>query len=200
MKTQRNKLIKGLLFSLLLMLSSCVLHTASKCSMDLVGQIDAAMVEKVEKTLVAAKGFMACQTIVFEIRSPGGSIFDTLEIVRLMQDAQRSMIVETRGRNLIASGATFLLAAGTPGFRFIQSDTTVMVHGIQTYSGCMSYQDQPVTENALFINHLIDRLAASYMELTGKPLEVTRSWLDCSRSQIGSGQLAVTLGLADRYY
>ena len=107
------------------------------------------------------------------------------------------MILEVRGGSLVASMATFLLAAGTKGYRSIDHNSLVVIHAISRGEACLSFLPNVTTEEDKLNNLLIRTLATVYSELTGRPIRVTLQWLECGKEQVGNGALAVGLGLAD---
>ena len=67
------------------------------------------------------------------LTSGGGSVIWSTEIARqVWQAREKGLIVEIRGVAFVASGATFVLAAGTPGRRFVSEYTLFLVHPPQS--------------------------------------------------------------------
>lgn len=134
--------------------------------------------------------------------SPGGNVVTSLEIARLVREASdRGVIVEIHATALCASGCTFVLAAGTPGHRFIGVQTLYLVHPIQ--AGMGSCVDRKAVEgqtgqDAKILNTLYDFMVASYARYSGHPASEIETWFVCGQEQAGGGVVAVKLGLADR--
>jgi ATP-dependent protease ClpP protease subunit len=170
--------------------------SSSKCETRWSGTITYDFFETVRKDLQAAKG---CEKLVVTLYSPGGAVFDTLEVVREMQAARKAgLVIEIHARTLVASGATFVLGAGSPGHRYVSERALGLVHGIQqSWTGCTNYKEYPVTENDKFLNALIEQLVREYSELSGKPIRETAQWLACDNTQLGRAEFLVKLGLAD---
>ena len=197
-----KKLLKilGTVF-LALMLGYIANNTVqATCTVSWAGSID-------DRFEAAAKGDLAtaekvCSKFTVRIQSGGGGVFNTLEIVKAMRDARhRGLLIETRGESLVASGATFLLAAGSPGYRHVRLQGLYLVHGIQRVSWgsqtCVDSVPKPTTDDQWVENHVIKLMATEYALLSGKPVRETVQWLRCNNTQVGNGELMVRLGLAD---
>ena len=173
------------------------LARAPQCEVEWTGFIGPDMAEQVRRDLEAAK---SCDVLRVSLFSPGGSVFDTLRITGFMENAkEQGLIIEVHGHTLIASGATFVLAAGSAGHRRVAEGTVVLVHGIQAgWYGCIDYKPNPETEDQKLLNVIYERMVIEYSKLSGKPIKETWGWLVCSNAQAGDGHLLVNLGLADR--
>ena len=184
----------------LLFTVSCgtLLSDQDVCKADWNGAIDSAFLTKVKADLKKGK---SCEKFVVTLYSPGGSVFDTLEVVREMEEAKKYQIVEVHGRTWVASGATFILGSGTKGHRFVHKRTVGLLHGIQLSNGwesqCGELKESPLTDNDKLLNALILTLIMEYADAAGKSLEEVFSWLECNNTQIGPGEMFVKLGLAD---
>ena len=168
-----------------------------QCETEWTGFIGPDLVEQVRHDLEAAQ---SCDVLRVSLYSPGGSVFDTLRITDFMEQAKENgLVIEIRGHTLIASGATFVLGAGSAGFRRVAEGTVVLVHGIQAgWYGCIDYAPNPITEDQKLLNVIYERMVVEYSKLSGKPIKETWGWLVCSNAQAGDGHLLVNLGLADR--
>ena len=63
------------------------------------------------------------------INSPGGEVYSTFGLYDTMQMMiKKGYIIETVNIGLAASGASVILMAGSPGYRFGLPNSTVMVH------------------------------------------------------------------------
>lgn len=138
------------------------------------------------------------------ILSPGGPVISSLEIARLLRDASDAgLVVEIHAEALCASGCTFVLAAGTPGKRYISRYALFLVHPPQRGGGwgeleCVNHVAKPKTQDDKITDALLDLMVDSYARYTGKDRSVIEDWLTCGNENVGSGQLAVTMGLADQ--
>ena len=191
-----SPLVKGSALVLALM-GLIWLYTAPQCEVEWTGFIGPDMAEQVRRDLEAAQ---SCDVLRVDLYSPGGSVFDTLRITHFMEQAKvEGLIIEIRGHTLIASGATFVLAAGSAGSRSVAPGTVVLVHGIQAgWYGCIDWKPNPITEDQKLLNVIYERMVIEYSKLSGKPIKETWGWLVCSNAQAGDGHLLVNLGLADR--
>jgi len=170
------------------------------CSASWTGSIDDRFEESAKADIQKAE--LYCDKLVVDIHSPGGGVFSTLEVVKAMKDARnRGLLIETRGQGIVASGATFLLGAGSPGYRHVRGRGLHLVHGIQRASwlgqSCVDLVWSPNSDDGWIENHIIKLLATEYALLTGKPVRETLQWLKCKNTQVGNGELMVRLGLAD---
>ncbi len=126
------------------------------------------------------------------INSPGGviyaglAIYDTIQLVRAP--------VSTICVGLAASFGTVLLAAGTPGKRYVLPHATVHVHQPLQTQG-VSGQASDMEIQAREIIRLRDRLNEIFAHHTGQSIERLRR--DSDRDLYMSADQAVAYGLAD---
>jgi ATP-dependent protease ClpP protease subunit len=67
--------------------------------------------------------------VVFSIRSPGGSTYDALRIIEQMEHMQEQGIkIITYADGIVASAGSLLVAAGTPGQRYIGAHSAFHMH------------------------------------------------------------------------
>jgi hypothetical protein len=189
-------LIKLALFAFAVFAGLLLWQSSHRCEAEWTGFIGMELRQQAQNDLEAASG---CDVLVVSLYSPGGSVFDTLEMVRLLEQTKRNgLVVEVRGHTLIASGATFLLAAGSPGHRYVEPETLVLIHGIQVgWYGCKEHVNDPKEEFDKFFNVMYERLVVEYSRLSGRPIRETWGWLECGNAQAGNGWLLKNLGLAD---
>lgn len=72
--------------------------------------------------------------IVINLFSFGGSVFDALAIVGLLEEQERqgkTIVIKASG--IVASAGLIIMMAGTPGHRFIDRNTFIMFHESQTF-------------------------------------------------------------------
>ena len=163
------------------------------------GMIQADFVQQVRDDLSKAQG---CKVLRVELLSPGGSVIHTLEAVHAMREAEATgLIIEIHGGALIASGATFVLGAGSRGHRYARRFSLALVHGVQRASmfsqACYEFNPEAKSDEDKITNHLIQMLIQEYALITGKSLGEISEWLKCGNSQIGYGTMLVKLGIAD---
>lgn len=169
------------------------------------GETDLDMLKSVRGALEYVAGQPKIKTLRVIITSPGGPAITSLEIARILRDASdRGLIVETHGEGLVASGGTFVLSAGTPGKRYISKWAVFLVHAPQVGGSwiepptCGSFKDTPQTERDKIVNTILVLMRDHYVRYTGKPAATVEEWLSCGWEQIGTGQLAVDMGIADK--
>ena len=162
------------------------------------GNTDFDLLKQVRSDIDSARRNKDVKTLRVTLMSPGGPVVMIMETARLVRAASDSgLVVEIHARGVIASGGTFLLAAGTPGKRFITKETLVLVHGIQYQGSCYAFVKDPKTEEAKAVNAILNILRDLYVRLTTQPQSLVEKWLTCGEEQVGDGQLAVDLKLAD---
>ena len=143
------------------------------------------------------------QTLSITLISAGGPVITSLEIARLIWVAQqRGQVIEIRGAGLIASGATFVLAAATPGRRFISKWAFFLVHppqrgGFFSEPSCLAVTPEPKTVDEKAVNTLLILMRDMYIEFTKKSQEEVEKWLTCGNEVVGTGALAIPMGIAD---
>ena len=163
------------------------------------GQTDLDMVHAVRSDLQYIRDNKEIKTLRITLVSPGGPALTAFEIARLLNRAsERGLVVEIHATALCASGCTFVLAAGTPGRRFITKETLFFVHPMQDQSGCVKYTKDPKTDDEKIKNTLLDMGRDAYMKYTKRPQKEVESWLTCGNEQAGGGDLAVKLNMADK--
>jgi len=167
------------------------------------GEIDLDMMHRIQRDLKWAKDEKA-KVLKVTLMSPGGPVITSLEAARVVRDASESgLVVEIHAVGLCASGCTLILAAGTPGKRYITKSTLFLLHAVQTGGGffsaptCGEYKPEPKNEGDRIVNALLTIMRDSYMRFTGRTSVEVEKWLSCGYEIVGSGSEAVTLGVAD---
>ena len=130
------------------------------------------------------------QPINLYIKSPGGSVDDTLAIYDTMK--LLSSPVETYCIGYAYSGAAVLLASGTKGKRYILPHGKVMIH--QPYGG-ITGQAEDIRIQAEQIIKAKRQLNEILSHHTGQTVEQLH--LDGERDKYFTAQEAVTYGLVD---
>lgn len=130
------------------------------------------------------------QEISLYIKSPGGSVDDTLAIYDTMRLI--SSPVATYCIGYAYSGAAVLLAAGAKGKRFILPHAKVMIH--QPYGGVTGQAEdiRIQAEQIIKSKKELTRIIASH---TGKTIEQVQA--DSERDKYFTAEEAVAYGLAD---
>lgn len=163
------------------------------------GEINPSFVERIESDIARIKD-NGCKQITVELLSPGGSVIAAIEAVRVIHSARaEGLIVELHGSSLVASAGTAILAAGTPGHRFVHEYTLTIIHAMKSgYAGtCVQYTSNPTNEEEKIANQLLDTFVAMLARDTGNSIETVKDWLKCNNEQVGDGWLLLRLGFAD---
>lgn len=167
------------------------------------GEIDLDMLHKIQRDIKWAKDEKA-KTLKVLLMSSGGPVITSLESARVIRDASDGgLVIEIHATGMCASGCTLVLAAGTPGKRYISKTALFLLHAVQTGGGlfssptCGEYKTEPKSEYDRIVNALLTIMRDSYVRFTGRPANEVEKWLSCGYETIGSGGEAVTLGVAD---
>ena len=130
------------------------------------------------------------------LNSPGGSLFDGMALAGLIQEKVKAGYeVEVRGYGIIASAATLIMISGTPGKRYMDPNSLLMVHELSVFE--YSYKNVSSKEKEVailrFIQSNTNKFVARLTGIDPKKLEELckeETWLDPAR--------AVELGFADK--
>lgn len=177
-----------------------ILPNKTACQTSWIGETDRSFMEKVKQDLKAAKQ-EHCKMLKIDLLSPGGSVIFMMEIVKDIRRAEKDgLIVEIHASSLNASAATFILASGSKGHRFISKHTITLVHppsrGYE--AGCINWIKEPLSVDSKIDNQVLNEMAQLYSELTGHPLKETRLWITCGKEYVGGADVLVKLGIADK--
>lgn len=183
-----------------LLVGAVVWYTPASEELSLEGETGIEMLQQVRE---ATKDLRSRDRLVVTITSPGGPVITSLEIARLLRAASdRGAIVEVHARALCASGCTFVLAAGTPGQRFIGKETFFLVHPPQQGGGfsaptCLSFRAVQGVEDKV-VNEILREMLTAYMVYTGRSERTVLDWIACGNERVGNGRLALEMGIADQ--
>lgn len=136
--------------------------------------------------------------------SAGGHAVAGLTVARLLQELvdSKKVTVGTYADGWCASACTFILGAGTKGYRVIDPTAFFLVHppqrGNMFGSVCVEHVNDPKEVGEKAGNTLLDISRELYMKASGRSKEEVESWLSCGHEMVGSGKLAVEMGLADK--
>ena len=197
----------ALSLTLSLLLNACYVFSSlpdpSLCKAWWSGEINDEFAEKVRADFDRVRG-NGCEKVTIALSSPGGYVVAGLETIRLMREAQgQGLVVEVHGGALVASMAVVVLAAGTPGHRYTNEHTLVIVHGPRQQetlfepARCLSTVPNPKDENDKILNQIINTMTAVLVETTGRSWVEVSDWFACGKEQVGDGSLLVHLGIAD---
>ncbi len=129
--------------------------------------------------------------IQFYINSPGGSVTSAFAIFDTMRYIKPD--VSTICVGLAASAASFLLAAGTKGKRFVLPNSEVLIH--QPWVQGIKGQATDIKIHADWLQNTKAKLNRYFSELTGQPIE--RINQDMERDHFLTAQEAKDYGLVD---
>ena len=126
--------------------------------------------------------------VVIKLNSPGGDVFQGLEIYNFLKDHASNITVEVTGE--AASAATFILAGAD--HVIMNVGTTMMIHEASSFAWGNKSEIQKVL-NALDV---IDQsLVNIYVSQTGQDAEQIKSWM--SEEKWFTADEAVKYGFAD---
>jgi len=138
------------------------------------------------------------KTLRVSLTSPGGPVITSLEIARLVRDASdKGLVIEIHAVAICASGCTFVLASGTPKHRFISRWALFLVHPPQQGGECVKRVADPQTPDEKVSDVLLDLMRDHYVRYTGAEPSQAEAWITCGNEQVGNGDLAYKLNMAD---
>jgi ATP-dependent Clp protease protease subunit len=129
--------------------------------------------------------------ILFYINSPGGSVYDGMAIYDTMQHIKAPISTVCIGQ--AASMASFLLAGGAPGKRFILPNARVMIH--QSMGGTRG-QASDINIFAQELKRLEKMINELFSMHTGQPMDKIEK--DVDRDFYMTAQDAVDYGICDK--
>jgi len=133
----------------------------------------------------------ATEDIYMYINSPGGEVTSMYAVYDCMNYIKNDIV--TLGFGNVASAASFILAAGTKGKRYILPNCEVMIHELSGGS------QGKATDMEIDLRHslkLREKMTNHYVELTGQPIEKVKH--DMERDYWLDAEEAVEYGLADK--
>lgn len=131
--------------------------------------------------------------IYMYINSPGGDMYSMYAIYDTMYYIKPDIV--TVGYGFVASAASFILAAGTPGKRNALPHTDVMIHELSTgFKGKAKDIFNEVKNLERYYKRFVDELAM----LTGQPRDVVDK--DIKLDKYMSAAEAVEYGLIDKVH
>ena len=131
--------------------------------------------------------------ITIQISSPGGSIYDGLQIVDSMEYIKPD--ISTVSMGMVASMATVIASCGTKGKRFILPHARFLVHQPLQGSGGGMKQCSDVQIQAKEIQTLKEELQHMLAENSGQPYDVIEKM--CDRDTILTAKETVEYGFVD---
>ena len=128
------------------------------------------------------------EDIVIKLNSPGGDVFEGIEIYNYLKDHPSNVTVEVTG--VAASAATFIVAGADEVIMNI--GTSLMIHEASTFAWG-NKSDIQKTLNAL--ETIDDSILSIYSEKTGQPNEQLEEWMN--EEKWFTADEAVEFGFAD---
>lgn len=129
--------------------------------------------------------------ITLYINSPGGSVFDGMAIYDTMQFLRAPVSTVCIGQ--AASMASFLLACGAPGKRYVLPNARIMIH--QSMGGTRG-QAIDIELYAKELKRIETMMNEIFSEHTGQPISKIEK--DVDRDFYMSGEEAVAYGICDK--
>lgn len=136
---------------------------------------------------------------IFEVMSPGGSLFEGWRIVGLMDVwKSRGMIIETRVHGCCMSAGFIIFVNGTPKHRFASATAELMWHELYTFAMFKVSRPSDTMDEAIVLRHLQDtasKFLADRSKLSPKEWDakVHKKEFWCN------GEQAIKFGLSDGY-
>lgn len=126
--------------------------------------------------------------IVIKLNSPGGDVFEGIEIYNYLKDHPSNITVEVTG--VAASAATFITAGANEVIMNV--GTSLMIHEASTFAWG-NKQDIQKTLNAL--ETIDDSILSIYSEKTGQTIDQLKDWMN--KEKWFNADEAVEFGFAD---
>lgn len=111
------------------------------------------------------------EDIVIKLNSPGGDVFEGIEIYNYLKSHTSKIVVEVTG--LAASAATFILAGADEVIMYV--GTSLMIHEASTFTWG-NKQDIQKTLNAL--ETIDESILSIYSERTGQTFDQLKNWMN----------------------
>lgn len=157
------------------------------------GEVNNQMADTVVAQLLFLESVDSEKDIYMYINSPGGQITSMLAMFDVMQYIKPDIV--TVGFGICASAASFLLAAGTKGKRYVLPNTDVMIHELSGGSHG-KFHDMEVSFKRS--EYLYNKMAKYYVEFTGQDIEKIKD--DMKRDLYMSAEEAKEYGLIDEIH
>lgn len=144
--------------------------------------------EAIDAKLVRTNLENVTDDIVIKLNSPGGDVFQGIEIYNFLKDHPSKVTVEVTGE--AASAATFILAGANKVI--MNTGTTMMIHEASTWT----YGNKADIQKTLGALETIDQsLIDIYVEQTGQTAEQITDWM--AKEKWFTADEAVEYGFAD---
>lgn len=155
------------------------------------GEFNSDMADSVVAQLLFLESDDNEKDISLYINSPGGSISDLMAIYDVVNYIKPE--ITTIGYGTIASAASFLLAAGTPGKRMLLPSSSVMIHEL---SAGTKGKFNDIKNEYKHLEYIYNTMAQNYVTFTGQKIDRIKK--DMERDCWMTAEEAVKYGLADK--
>lgn len=155
------------------------------------GTFDQDMADSVVAQLLYLETADSTKDISIYINSGGGQIDAMYAIYDCMNYIKPEIV--TIGMGIVASAASFILAAGTKGKRFALPNTEVMIHELSTG---VRGKANDIFNSVKFTERLYHKMAQHYVDFTGQDLEKVK--LDMQRDYYMTSEEALAYGIIDK--
>ncbi len=136
---------------------------------------------------------------IFEIMSPGGSLFDASRIVGFMEVwKKKGMIIETRVHGMAFSAGFVIFINGSKGYRFASEISQLMWHELITFAMFKISRPADIEEEAVILRHIQD----TFCEYLSKRTKLTKKqWKEkvYKKEFWCNAEQAIKFGLSDGY-
>jgi ATP-dependent protease ClpP protease subunit len=138
------------------------------------------------------------EKIVIDLLSFGGSVFDALGMVALIEEQQKGgKLVEIRARGIVASAGLIIMVSGSPGHRLIGKHSLVMFHELSQFKFLAVETPSDKEEEARIFRMIQDKLN-SYIASKSKIPEKDLCGLIKKKEFWVDAKGAIEYGFADK--
>tara|TARA_Y100000310_G_scaffold253965_1_gene260994 strand:+ start:2220 stop:2858 length:639 start_codon:yes stop_codon:yes gene_type:complete len=138
--------------------------------------------------------FEDAEDLEFFISSNGGSVSDMFAAYDLMRVVKKNRDIRTYGFGKVSSAAVLLLAAGTPGKRFVSANTRLMIHHCSAAEHGPVPNLKTVFEEVKKVEEMMVQLLADNCKLSVGELY---NMMSRNTDEYFSAEEALEMGLAD---
>tara|TARA_R110002020_G_scaffold324583_3_gene540253 strand:- start:1275 stop:1880 length:606 start_codon:yes stop_codon:yes gene_type:complete len=172
--------------------------------MGLVGDITEGAAQQLAMSLVSFNGGRVLATaadledsedIEFFISSGGGSVNDMFTVYDLMRAVKHNRDIATFGYGRVYSAAVLLLAAGTPGKRYLSKNTRVMIHHCSSNA---SGTHPDIRANFDELKKVEDMMVESLAEHSKLSVGEVYNIMSRNTDEFFSAEEALEMGLVDK--
>ena len=157
------------------------------------GEIDEEIIERAIRWLIYENVGDSEKVLTIYINSIGGSVNDAFALIDMMKNSKH--VIQTIGIGSVMSSAFLIFASGTPGYRYIAKNTSILSHQYSDELGEVKHHDiKSFAKEAEYTN---DRMVRLLKECSGlDTTTVKRKLLPPSDVWLQAEEL-VNFGIAD---